>query len=144
MADSRHHSPVTGKGTSTRGKPQGGGVPSNVGASWPGKAAFLPHAGTLRRKAKPTHPDCATDTRPHRALTRQWLRDGFTLGDARTFVRTKLAEGDALGVRALQVYSKMRNVPEEREPQAARFPLTTRDRLHNVRGRSILENIDDA
>ena len=134
MAQSRHHSPNTGRGKERRRKPEGGAMPLGIAPSWPAKASFIP-VGVYRRKAKPIHPGCATDKHPHRAFTRQWLRDGLTLEQATDLVRIKWP-GDAVAERALRVYAANRLTPVG-EPVGAAFPLTARD-LRNVRASNAL------
>lgn len=96
----RHHYPhsATGKDTRAQGEAK---APAGVRASWPAKGTQNA-TGKYRRKARPLHPDCATDKTPHRALVSQWRRDKV---DA-SFIRTKLAQGDALERRAATVYRK--------------------------------------
>ena len=108
-------------------------MPSGIGASWPGKQSFIP-TKRYRRKAKPMHPDCATDRKPHRELSRQWLKDRMPVALVEHLVRTR-HEGDPLYIRALNVYRAMvaampehlRPTEDDYRPGAAAFPITRQD-----------------
>lgn len=104
MDQSRPHSPTTAGGRERRRKVEGGLQPSpNLPPSWPGEGRAMPRKTAHRRKAKARHPDCATDTRPHRALSRAWFRARLTEDQA----AAAAADHGALGERALTVYLKM-------------------------------------
>ena len=102
----RLHAPYTGQGKERRAMPAGGLIPGGVAPSWPGKATQNSVGKLPRKTAKPVHPDCATDIRPHRELTHKWRRWGLSVASAVNLVHTTMP-GDSLGLRALSIYIKM-------------------------------------
>lgn len=136
----RQHSPHTGKGREKRRS--SGKAPGGIAPSWPTKGRMPSNSLGLRRKAKRRHPDCATDSKPHRKVVADWLRRGLTLEQAEDFVRTK---PDTLHSRALDVYRKMaEHSPDvvQVEGRGKAFPVTARDFAAQAAS-SILEHIND-
>ena len=124
-------------------------MPSGIGGSWPTKASFVP-AGRYRRKAKARHPDCHTDVKPHRALSRQWLKDRMPVALVEHLVRTRHAD-DVLYQRALNVYralvaampEHLRPVADDFEPASCAFPITRNDLAATVSVSPWLAPFDD-
>lgn len=119
----RLHSPFT-----VRGKAGRGAMPK-----------LIKITGQKRRTPKRRHPLCTTDKHPHRAVVRDWMRQGFTLEAAADFVRTRFPDGDTLMERALTVYGKM-GIVVPKPDTTTRFPLAYSD-LGEIKGSSILENL---
>lgn len=122
MTANRPHSPITGSGKERR--QTAGKAPGGIAPSWPTQGRATSNTLGLRRTAKPTNPDCHTDKAPATTLIKVWLRDGLTLAQATSVVRTTY-DGDALAERALDVYGKMRSVDAGTSDNA--FPLSKRD-----------------
>lgn len=101
---SRPHSPITGRGRAKRASRTGGEQPPAVRAAWPGESAMPALRVRHHRARKPMHPDCRTDTHPHRALVQGWLRQRMTPAQA---IEAAGESPDALTRRALDVFAAM-------------------------------------